>query len=311
MREQETESKAAAYPDREFAIKDESTINRVFIADLKGRTMNLTKQKDGAWLINDSVKASVTIMDQVLNTLAKIRIDHIPPETMNEMIFESMKLDGLKVEVYDAANKKLRSLIIGPATQDSRQSFMMIEGQSQPYAMKVPGLSGTLRPLFDLRSIEDWRSRDWMSIKPEKIQAVEVNYPRQKGSGFSIRRSGDTLKLNAENELVEISNEAPKQRLLESYLEGFSYVPLFRRENDNPIKDSIQSMIPFAELRITKESGDVEELTLVPAHGLLNDGTRDLEGPFTNYWVNRRPGGFQTVQKQQLQQWLRDYRSFF
>jgi hypothetical protein len=150
-----------------------------------------------------------------------------------------------------------------------------------------------------------------MSIKPEKIQAVEVNYPRQKGSGFSIRRSGDTLKLNAENELVEISNEAPKQRLLESYLEGFSYVPLFRRENDNPIKDSIQSMIPFAELRITKESGDVEELTLVPAHGLLNDGTRDLEGPFTNYWVNRRPGGFQTVQKQQLQQWLRDYRSFF
>ena len=311
LQSKETVAKAAAYPDREFSVKDETSISRIFIADLHGRTMNLTKQKGGEWLINDSVKASVTIMDQVLNTLAKIRIDHIPPESMNEMILESMKLDGIKVEVYNTENQKIRSLIIGAGTQDDRASFMMVEGQSQPYAMKVPGLTGTLRPLFDLRSVEDWRSRDWMAIQPEEILSIEVNYPRQTGSGFSISKSGDTLKLSAESDLVEISNEAPKQRLLESYLEGFTYVPLFRRENDNPLRDSIQRMTPFAELRITKESGEIEELTLVPAHGLKNDGSRDLYGPFTNYWVAQKSGEFQTVQKQQLQQWLRDYRSFF
>ncbi len=311
LQRQESEVKAAAYPDREFSIKDETSISRVFIADLQGRTMNLTKQKDGGWMINDSVKASVTIMDQVLNTFSKLRIDHIPPETMNEMIFEAMKTDGIKVEAYNAEDQRLRSWIIGPGTQDDRASFVMIEGQNQPYAMKLPGMTGTIRPLFDLRSIEDWRSRDWLAIPPEEIESVEINYPRQKGSGFSIRRVGDTLQLKAESELVEIANSAPKQRLLESYLEGFSYVPLFRRENENPVKDSIQSLVPFVELRLVETSGEVQEMSLVPAHGLKNDGTVDVDGPFTNYWVTQRPGGIQTVQKQQLQQWLRDYRSFY
>ncbi|MFK8054720.1 MAG: hypothetical protein AB8F78_01265 [Saprospiraceae bacterium] len=311
LRNQETEVKASAYPDREFAIKDEASIDRVFIADLRGRTMNLTKQSNGLWLINDSVKASVTIMDQVLNTLSKIRIDHIPPETMNKTIFESMKTTGIKIEAYDSENRKLRSLILGPATHDERASFMMVEGQNQPYAMKLPGHTGTLRPLFDLRSVEEWRSRDWIAIKSEDIQSVEVNYPRQTGSGFSIRRVGDTLQLNAESELVAISQKAPSQRLLESYLEGFAYVPLLRRKDDYDKKDSIMAMVPFVELRITQKSGDIEELSMVPAFGRLKDGSLDLEGVFSNYWVIQKPGHLQTVQVQQMKEWLRDYRSFY
>lgn len=311
LQNKEVDVKSAAYPDREFAIKDETSIDRVFIADLQGRKMNLTKQADGSWLINDSVKASVTIMDRVLNALSKLRIDFIPPETMNAMIFEAMSTSGIKIEAFDADNQKLRSLILGPATQDERSSFMMVEGQSQPYAMKLPGHVGTLRPLFDLRNIEEWRSRDWMAIEPEEIKSVQVNYPRQKGSGFSIERSGDTLQLKAESELVEISQQAPKQRLLESYLEGFAYVPLFKRQDDNPMKDSIKQMIPFVEMRIVKQSGETEELALVPAFGRLPDGTVNTTGSFTNYWVIQKPGRIQTVQVHQLQEWLRDYRSFF
>jgi len=311
LREQEAEVKTAAYPDREFAIKDENSISRIFIADLKGRTMNLTRQSDGEWLINDTVGASVTIMDQVLYTLSKIRIDHIPPETMNKTIFESMSTSGIKIEAFDAEGQKLRSLILGPSTQDERASYMMVEGQKQPYAMKVPGHTGTLRPLFDLRNIEEWRSRDWIAIKAEDITSVEVNYPRQTGSGFSIRRVGDSLQLNAESELVEISQQAPKQRLLESYLEGFEYVPLFKREDENPMKDSLSSMIPFVEVRITQKSGETEELSLIPAFIRKNDGSLDLEGDFNNYWVVQKPGRLQTVQIQQLREWLRDYRSFY
>jgi len=311
LRKQEAEVKTAAYPDREFAIKDETSISRVFIADLQGRKMNLMKQPGGEWLINDSVKASVTIMGQVLNALSKIRIDHIPPETMNKTIFESMSTSGIKIEAYDAEDNRLRSLILGPATYDERASYMMVDGQKQPYAMKLPGHSGTLRPLFDLRSIEEWRSRDWIEIQPEEIKSVQVNYPRQKGSGFKIYRAGDTLQLEAESELVEIAQKAPKQRLLESYLEGFAYVPLFRREDQNSKKDSIRAMVPFVELRLEKVDGEVKEFAMVPAFGRKLDGSLDFNGTFTNYWVADNSGRFQTVQVQQLQEWLRDYRSFF
>ena len=311
LQKQETEVKATAYPDREFSIKDETQISRVFIADLQGRKMNLTKQEGGLWLINDSVKASVTIMDQVLYTLSKIRIDHIPPETMNKTIFDAMRTSGIKIEAYNAENQKLRSLILGPGTHDERGSYMMVEGQKQPYAMKLPGHTGTLRPLFDLRSVEAWRSRDWISIQPEEIKSVQVNYPRQKGSGFTIQRKADSLQLKAESDLVEISQKAPSQRLLESYFEGFTYVPLFRREDDNPKKDSIMSLTPHIEMRIALTSGDVEELALIPAIGRLDDGSLNLEGRFPNYWVVQKPGRIQTVQVAQLKQWLRDYRSFF
>jgi len=311
LRSKDAEVKSAAYPDREFAIQDETSIERVFIADLLGRKLNLTKQSDGSWLINDSVKASITIMDQVLKTLSKIRIDHIPPETMNEMIFEAMSTSGIKIEAFGANNKKLRSLILGPSTKDERQSIMMVEGQSQPYAIKLPGHSGTLRPLFSLHDIEEWRSRDWLAIKPEEINSVQINYPRQKGSGFTIRRVGDSLQLKAESELVEITQKVPNQRLLESYLEGFAYVPLFKRHDDNPIKDSIMQMIPFVELRIVKDSGENVELSLVPAFGRLPDGSVNTASQFTNYWVIQKPNSIQTVQVHQLQEWLRDYRSFY
>ena len=311
LRNEDAEVKSAAYPDREFAIKDETTIERVFIADLHGRKMNLTKQPDGSWLINDSVKASVTIMGRVLNTLSKVRIDHIPPATMNEMIFEAMSTSGIKIEAFGADNQRLRSLILGPSTKDERQSIMMVEGQSQPYAMKLPGHSGTLRPLFSLHSIEEWRSRDWIAIKPEEIKSVQVNYPRQKGSGFKISRVGGSLELDAESDLVEISQKVPNQRLLESYLEGFAYVPLFKRHDDNPIKDSIMQMIPFVEIRIVKESGEEEELSLIPAFGRNLDGSVNTDSQFTNYWVIQKPRRIQTVQVHQLQEWLRDYRSFY
>ena len=307
LRKQDTAAKMQAYPDRELAVENGDEIDRVFIADLRGRTMNLTRQPNGDWLVDDSVKASATIMERVVQVLSQLRIDHIPPNTMVPTIMESMRTTGIKIEVYNKENERLRSLILGRGTHDDRASFMMVEGQSQPYAVTVPGFTGTMRPLFSIANVEDWRSRDWLAIPPEKIEQVSIDYPNQPGASFRIERDADSLRLEPGNPLVKVTGKSPRQRLLESYLEGYVNVALFRREDNLPAKDSLKAMSPFAYVNIRLADGSTEELRLIPAYS----GIPVEKGGFTNYWVIQKPGRLLSVQATKLQPWLREYRSFF
>ena len=305
-----------AYPERQLAVNEADKIAKIFIADLNGRSMTFALQEDGNWLINNEFKASPAILTEMLRVLYKIRIDHVPPAGVVAKVMENFKTSSLKVESFDANGKQLNSIIIGPSSQDERNSYVLREGYNEPFAVRVPGLSGTIRPLFDLRSVEAFRSKDFIEIDPVSIKEVRVDYTRQPGESFIISQltsEGNTtgkLALSPLNNLVIKNNKEVDQRFLMSYFEGFASVSHQGRITKQHIRDSVLATEPFMSIELQHADG-VTDLKLYPAYILDQWGEIQYDGPIPTYFVLRDSSDFVTVQTPQLQSWLRGYSNFF
>ncbi len=303
---------AQSPPDRAFAVADAGEIARVFLADMQGRSLDLRRGPRGGWSIGDSLKVRPSIAASLERALTQLRIDHIPPRTMGPTIFEALATSAIKVQVFGRAGEQLRSFLIGPASTDERTTYMLVEGQSQPYAMSIPGFIGTLRPLFDLRSLADWRDLDFVDVAASGIRSVEVNYPRAPGASFKIYRSGRALRLEPLAELVDASGAVANATALSGYLSAFEGVSLFTREDNGTLGDSIRRQIPEVELRLEPEVGAVLELALYPIHaGDERGAPTPRDAAAAVYYVDVDRGTeLVRVQAKQIRPWLRSYESF-
>lgn len=311
LRGRENVAAAEVYPERQFAIPDRHEVARLFIADMTGRSMDLTRQPDGTWLIDDTLKARQTIVEQALATLEQLRIDHVPTRATAAAQRDRLASRALKVEAYDAAGRKLTGVLIGGSVARGAGSYMVVDGYEDVFAVRRGMLTGTLRPQFDLRSVAAWRSQDFIQYDPVDIQFVELRYPRLPSRSFRVERGRDGLTVEPLADVVGVTQPTPAQpRRIESYLEAFANVPLARWANDHAYRDSVSAMQPFAQLIVaTKDARDTFELQ--PAALVNERGIPDPTQPFTNYWVERGREDFVTVQVHQVEPILRTYQSFF
>lgn len=299
------------YPQRQFAVDSPKDVARLFIADMTGRTMDLRLQPDGVWLINDSIAASPSLMQQVTRTLAELKIDHVPPRATQVTVLKEMSTNALKVEVYNTDGEKIRNLLIGSGTPKSTGSYMMVEGYNEVFAVRRGMMTGIIRPLFDLRDVASWRSRDFIAYRPEEIQSVEVSYPRRPSESFRIVRTGDSLRLDALNELTGVTRERPQQRRLEGYLEAYEKIPLSEFADESIYRDSISAMIPVVQIVVELRDERSDTFELQPMLQLNEKGARDASLPFSSYWAEWGRHNFVTVQDHQINPALKTYQSFF
>ena len=299
-----------AYPERVFAVPNRDAVARIFIADMAGRTMDFRRRGDGRWLINDSVEASPTIMQQMTATLEQLRIDHTPTRATAETQREHLASSALKVEAFDEAGEKLTGVLIGASVDKGAGSYMVVDGYDDIFAVRRGMLTGTVRPQFDLRSIASLRSKSFIAYDPADIRSVEVRYPSLPSRSFRVARDGGDYEVESLAEVVAAPGAAPQPRLVEGYLEAFAQVPLSAWANDYPVRDSISRMTPFAQL-IVETTSARDTFELQPDARFNEQGQRDQSAPFSNYWVERGRRDFVIVQDHQIQPLLRTYQSFF
>ncbi len=305
------EREGAVSPERQFAVASPDEVGRLFIADMTGRSMDLRRQPDGRWLINDTATASPTIMYQATRTLAELNIDHIPNRATQLAVLKEMSASALKVEVYDRAGEKIRGLLIGSGTPKSTGSYMMVEGYNEVFAVRRGLVTGVIRPLFDLRDIASWRSTEFIAYEPGEIRSVEVRYPRSPSESFRVVRTADSLRLDALNELTGLTRERPVQRRLETYLEAYANIPLSNYANESIYRDSISAMVPAVQIVVELADARRDTFELQPMLLLNDKGARDASLPFSNYWVEWGRRNFVTVQDHQIGPALQTYQSFF
>ena len=311
LRKGETKDVYAEFPERDFAVRDADLVHRIFIADRKGRSLTLTRQPDNQWLINDSLTASPDIVRQMLATLEQLQIDVVPPKATQATALQNIQADALKVEAYDAEGHQLKSILFGTATAGTRSTFAVVEGHDEVFAVRRGFVIGNVRPLFDLRSINSFRDLIFIRENPEQIQSVEVRYPSAISESFRIARVGDSLRIDPLQELVGRSAGVPKQRLLESYLEGFADIPLFGRIEDAGVRDSVTRVLPQVQIVLQRSDNSRDTFEIQPSLNLNNRGQPDPEVPFSNYYVERGTRELALVQDHQLAPIMRGYASFF
>ncbi len=261
-------------PDsKALAIKDTSSVTKIFIADMHGNNVLLTKQ-NGLWMLRDSIPAMQYNVKSVLGTLHNIMIRQAVPENALENITKALAVGSTKVEVYQIAPKfsifgipfftkerKTKTYFLGPATQDNLANYIYVEGMEEPYIAHIPGFRGFITPQFS-QFESDWRSHVLFQTKLTRIQSVEFIDLKNPEESFSLVKSSPRsfdLFDSKQNQLT--SYDTTKVLDMLSEFREKNYQTLLT-EMTKTKKDSIIENNLFRIIKLTDTDGKITELFL-------------------------------------------------
>ncbi|MBO4481902.1 MAG: hypothetical protein J5719_05055 [Bacteroidales bacterium] len=198
-----------------FAVKHPENITKIFMADMHGNQVLLSKEGD-KWMVNDSVEALESNVADLLHILGSLTVRQSVPQKAMNTINKVLSTGSVKVEVYEMAPKfnllgikffvkerKTKTYYMGPATQDNMANFALLEGMDEPYIIHVPGFRGFITPRFS-QFPETWVSHNIFNTKITRIASLEVNDWERPAESFMLVKKGARFfdLHNADGELV-------------------------------------------------------------------------------------------------------------
>lgn len=184
-----------------FAIKDTSLVTRIFMADMYGNKVLLTKEANG-WMVDRQRPASDYQISDLLVTMATIRVGQPVAKPAQESVIQMLAVNSTKVEVHEKAplftlfgrsfftkERHTKTFFLGDATQNNMGSYALLEGMSEPYIVYQPGFRGYISPRFIPKPVE-WYSHRVFNTKLTRIKnASFIDYDHPENS-FYVEKSG-------------------------------------------------------------------------------------------------------------------------
>lgn len=300
--------------DFEFAVKDTADIYKIFLADRSGRQVTLTRESKSEWKVNNQYKARPDVLANLLETINRVELKYRLPRNAVKTVVKDLATNGIKVEIYDKNDKKLKSYYVGGANMDETGTNMMMENANEPYVTHIAGFNGGLRVRYFTDMI-DWRDRMIFTLQPEDIQSVSIEYPLQKIKSFKILRGDNDWKVEPVFAMTPPITTPPMKGLVESFLLGFKFLGAEGFENGYDRIDSLKATTPFAIIRVETVKGVQKTLTLHPivphnADGsLIMDGQGNIE--IDKYYAEADTGDLYLIQHLVFQKIFWAYPQFF
>jgi len=184
-----------------FAIKDTATITRIFMADMYGNKVLLTKH-GGSWMVDHYKPAATYRVHDLLITLTALRIKQPIAKVAQLSIIEALAINSTKVQIYETKplftlfgrsfftrERLLKTYFLGDATQNNLGSYALLEGMSEPYIIYRPGFRGYVTPQFSPEPI-DWYSQRIFETKLTRIQNASFIDLENPENSFFVEKSG-------------------------------------------------------------------------------------------------------------------------
>jgi len=299
---------------REFAVEDVESIEKIIVVNKTGEPpFHFTRNGD-RWMVNGKFKVNKNVMDNMLDAIKNVQIDYVPPNSAKEEIMKGFLKHGIKVDIFNKRNKKIKSYYIGSSPTDGRGSYYVMDGYDIPFVMKLPTVEGNIHTRFNY-TLEQFRDLAVVEIPKESIEAIEVSYPFNKKFSFKLA-AGVISTLHPFQKAIEGEQDPA---LIEAYLSGFSQKYAEYIENKNPAKEDILKQTPFCEMRITKTDGKTEELSFfyIPdpddiSYAAPADFTEHFkEGKAERFFIMTNRGDFYLAQLILFKDILWKYDAFF
>ncbi|CAN5394676.1 hypothetical protein BH09BAC1_BH09BAC1_14630 [soil metagenome] len=264
--------------EQDFATKNVDALERIFIADKLGRTIQLDKKKD-YWLVNDKYKAMPAKVDFLLSTLKSYIIYSPVPEAAMDNAIKELAVHSIKVELYDNADgKPTKVYFVGKPNQGQTANYMLMQlnGKSAkvPYLVHIPGFIGDLQTRF-LLTEKDWRDLTIFNYKLDDIKQVSVLYHEVPQASFILSVEGnDNYSLrHSENDAP-----APQEQLFKvgitKFFDSFANINAEAEANDFAFKDSVTNGPKLVTMQVRGKDGSSQELILY--HMPANRRTKTL-----------------------------------
>jgi hypothetical protein len=180
---------------------------------------------------------------------------------------------GIKCEVYQG-DKVYKTIYIGTETPEKEGTFMILEGEDQPYIIQQPGFIGFLTPRFSTEEVK-WRSKLIFNIAKNDIQEITISYPKLPQQSFVLN-----AKLAQEMGFVNdikgnlVRTDTLKTSLLlhafeNLYAEGFYEEAVFTKAE----RDSVFATNPKVIIFVKLKNGQSKSLKLYEK--FIGDKTKD------------------------------------
>lgn len=293
--------------DMEFAVANANDIHKIFLADRAGNTVTL-ERRAGHWVYNGQYRARPSAVQTLLETLTNVKVYYVPPEAAKTNAVKDLAASGVKVELYDKGGKKFKSYYVGSVNSDESGTYMMMEDSNQPYVTHLPGFVGQLRVRFFMGQ-DNWRDRAVFAEKPEDIQSISVEYPQQKSESFRLEKTGPAeYAIKPFFSTTPINRSPQRKGVAEAYLLEFEEKVAEAFETNNPRRDSVQALVPFAIVSVKKTDGTEKRARFWPT---AVERTYDTKETYVVRYFTDLDGDFLLTQHQVFSKIFRGYNFFF
>lgn len=186
----------------EFAVDDTASVTKIFMADMRGNEVLISRVSPFEWMVNDSLKARTDAVKMLLSTMYRIAVQSPVSKSAYNNVISNLAGNSVKVEVFQylprisifGSNFFYRERLtkvyyVGQPTPDNLGTYMLMEGSDTPFIVYLPGLRGFVSVRFTANP-GDWRDHTIFAKNPHEISAIQVEFPLTPDESFRMEKSG-------------------------------------------------------------------------------------------------------------------------
>ncbi len=295
--------------DKAFATPDTAALTKIFMADKSGRKVTIERDGTGApWMVNGKYTVDLSKLAILFETLEGVRIKLPVAPSMRETAMRNLAASGVKVELYENGHSKPDLVYyVGGSTPDELGTFMLLDGEEDPYITHIPGFAGYLSVRYAVAPTI-WRGRELMRFPIGDITRVELHTPPSVlGGGYRVALQGNQFVGNRPGGEPQPLSDASSKALYASFL-SMEFEGIEPRGN----ADSVKKSSPYAVV-IVDHKGKEDRLSLY--RRMARQGTKAID-TLTNTDLERSLGIMNNdnevllIQNRQLQGILLPFEAF-
>ncbi|MFN8286977.1 MAG: hypothetical protein U0V74_09510 [Chitinophagales bacterium] len=315
-----------AIKDREgdFAYAQTEDIYSIIMTSSDGRKIDLKRNGD-KWKVNDKYDARPDLIQHLFEAFGTMTSLAPVPGSAHDNVIRDLMNNSVTVELRDKSGDLLKSYMVGGATVDGENTYMlnMVNGKpaSRPHMVYIPGFHGSLLPRFEMDE-EVWRVRTVYgdNYTGSGFMWLKVDYPANPENSFSVSRVApnvDSFKVEPLDAKYAI-DQPYKQKYVRQYVSFFNNVSIEAYDNTNSHKDSIMQTTPYCMIITGSDMSyhDTTKLYYMPINK-RSKAQYDLAGKELTYDIDRYYASinngkdFAIVQYYVFGKLLRNYKDFF
>lgn len=175
-----------------FAVKDTNAISALFLSDMQGDAVKLTRKGKG-WTLNDSMRPRPDAISFLLDALAQQVPDQPVPGGFHDAAVRELSTNGVKVEVYEGT-EKTHCFYVAKNPGSNNVTYMLTEGAKRPFIVKVPLQGNVFLGVRYMTRLADWMDRHILFAEAP-IEQVRVRYSDSTQYSFLLEKAAGDIKI--------------------------------------------------------------------------------------------------------------------
>ncbi len=251
-------------PLTDFAVADTAAVDRIFIAEPDGRTVDLRRMEGGGWTLNGRLEANPIPVNLLLKTFLRVEVRAPVPKSAEANVLRVMAGTAKRVEIYTGGDRPDRIWFVGHSTKDHFGTYMVLEkpgtGRSEvPFVMGMSGFTGFLTPRFHADP-DVWRSSSLLLERNlGNLRELRIERPAAPGTGIRVAldEQGAPSLLDEAGKALPMDTAAVRDMLLPLHGLNFEYV---ERQLKPAERDSILHSPPQHLLILDRRDGSTRRI---------------------------------------------------